>query len=38
MSLLLSKGIAQNIKKLKEVFAKASNGDLTVSITAINKR
>jgi len=37
MSLVLSKGIAQNIKKLKEVFAKASDGDLTVSITASTK-
>ena len=37
VSLLLSKGIAHNIKKLKEVFAKASNGDLTVSITASTK-
>ncbi|BCZ46011.1 methyl-accepting chemotaxis protein [Clostridium gelidum] len=37
MSLLLSKGIAHNIKNLKEVFAKASNGDLTVSITASTK-
>ncbi|PRR83640.1 Methyl-accepting chemotaxis protein McpC [Clostridium vincentii] len=37
MSLLLSKGISDNIKKLKDVFAKASNGDLTVSITASTK-
>jgi methyl-accepting chemotaxis protein len=37
MSLLLSKGIAHNIKKLKEVFARASEGDLTVSITASTK-
>jgi len=37
ISLLLSKGIAHNIQKLKEVFAKASNGDLTVSITASTK-
>ena len=37
MSLVLSKGIAHNIKKLKEVFAKASEGDLTVSITASTK-
>ncbi len=37
MSLLLSTGIAHNIQKLKEVFAKASNGDLTVSITASTK-
>lgn len=34
LSLFISKGIANNIKKLKEVFSKASNGDLTVSITA----
>jgi len=37
MSLLLSKGIAHNIKMLKEVFAKASNGDLTVSVKASTK-
>ncbi|MFT5873090.1 MAG: methyl-accepting chemotaxis protein [Clostridium sp.] len=37
MSLILSKGISHNIKKLKEVFAKASNGDLTVSFTASTK-
>ncbi|MBB6716690.1 methyl-accepting chemotaxis protein [Clostridium gasigenes] len=37
LSLLLSKGIAHNIQKLKEVFNKASNGDLTVSITASTK-
>jgi methyl-accepting chemotaxis protein len=37
LSLILSKGIAQNIRKLKEVFAKASDGDLTVSITATTK-
>ena len=37
ISLLLSKGIANNIKKLKDVFAKASDGDLTVSITASTK-
>lgn len=37
MSLLLSKGIGNNIKMLKEVFSKASNGDLTVSITASTK-
>ena len=37
ISLLLSKGIAHNIQKLKEVFDKASNGDLTVSITASTK-
>ena len=34
ISLFLSKGIAHNIKMLKEVFAKASDGDLTVCITA----
>lgn len=32
VSISLSSGIAKNIKKLKEVFAKASNGDLTVAI------
>lgn len=37
VSMILSKGIYQNIKKLKEVFAKASDGDLTVSITATTK-
>lgn len=37
MSLLLSKGISHNIQKLKQVFAKASNGDLTVSIAASTK-
>nr|WP_207715070.1 methyl-accepting chemotaxis protein [Clostridium estertheticum] len=37
MSLLLSKGIAYNIHNLKDVFAKASNGDLTVSIKASTK-
>ncbi|WP_298836602.1 methyl-accepting chemotaxis protein [Clostridium sp.] len=37
MALFLSKGISYNIKNLKEVFAKASNGDLTVSITASTK-
>lgn len=37
ISLLLSKGIAYNIKKLREVFAKASDGDLTVSINASTK-
>lgn len=31
VSMLLSKGMSNNIKGLKEVFAKASNGDLTVS-------
>ena len=37
LSLLLSKGIDYNIKKLKKVFAKASNGDLSVSMTASTK-
>lgn len=37
ISLLLSKGIANNIKKLIDVFAKASKGDLTVKIKAITK-
>ncbi len=37
LSLILSKGIARNINRLKEVFGKASNGDLTVSITPTTK-
>jgi len=37
MSFVLSNGIVYNIRKLKEVFAKASNGDLTVSIKALTK-
>ncbi|NRT59844.1 methyl-accepting chemotaxis protein [Clostridium saccharoperbutylacetonicum] len=37
MSLLLSKGIALNIKKLKEVFAKASHGDLSTVIDVKSK-
>ncbi len=37
ISLLLSKGISQNIKKLKEVFAKASSGDLTVTMSSSTK-
>jgi methyl-accepting chemotaxis protein len=37
MSFVLSKGIAINIQKLKAVFAKASDGDLTVSINASTK-
>ncbi|RDY29894.1 methyl-accepting chemotaxis protein [Lachnotalea glycerini] len=37
LSIFLSSGIAKNIIKLKEVFAKASDGDLTVSITAATK-
>lgn len=36
-SIVLSNGIAKNIYKLKEVFAKASEGDLTVSIVAATK-
>lgn len=32
MSFILSNGIVHNIRRLKEVFAKASDGDLTVSI------
>ncbi len=37
MAFILSKGIAENIKKLKEVFAKASDGDLTVDISVSTK-
>jgi methyl-accepting chemotaxis protein len=37
MSFILSNGIVHNIRKLKEVFGKASNGDLTVSINASTK-
>nr|WP_261826705.1 methyl-accepting chemotaxis protein [Clostridium sp. TW13] len=37
LSLMLSKGIDQNIKNLKEVFEKASNGDLTATIKATTK-
>ncbi|WP_234121337.1 methyl-accepting chemotaxis protein [Clostridium hydrogenum] len=37
VSMILSKGIHKNIKKLKEVFAKASDGDLTVSVNATTK-
>lgn len=37
MSLLLSKGIAINVKKLKEVFEKASNGDLSEVIDVRSK-
>jgi Methyl-accepting chemotaxis protein len=37
MSLVLSKGISINIKKLKEVFAKASNGDLSNVIEVKSK-
>ena len=37
MSFLLSNGIVHNIRRLKEVFAKASAGDLTVSIKSSTK-
>jgi methyl-accepting chemotaxis protein len=37
LSIVLSRGIAQNINNLKHVFAKASSGDLTVSIKATTK-
>lgn len=37
LSIVLSNGIAKNIYKLKEVFAKASEGDLTASIVAATK-
>lgn len=37
LSLFLSKGIAKNIKMLKEVFEKASKGDLTVSVNTFTK-
>lgn len=37
LALILSRSIAQNIKNLKDVFEKASNGDLTVSIKASTK-
>jgi len=37
LSLFLSKGISENIKKLKEVFEKASKGDLTISVTPSTK-
>ncbi|GEP66657.1 methyl-accepting chemotaxis protein [Clostridium beijerinckii] len=37
VSLILSKGIATNIKKLKEVFAKASDGDLSTFIEIKSK-
>ena len=36
-SLILSKGIANNIKKLKEAFSKASNGDLTANVSISSK-
>lgn len=37
LSILLSRGISNNIKMLKEVFAKASNGDLTVKVKATTR-
>ena len=37
LSLFLSKGIAENIKKLKAVFEKASSGDLTITINPSTK-
>jgi len=37
MSFILSNGIVHNIHRLKEVFAMASSGDLTVSIKASTK-
>ncbi|WP_143317083.1 methyl-accepting chemotaxis protein [Clostridium sp. HBUAS56017] len=37
LSLVLSKSIAQNIKNLKQVFAKAAEGDLTVVIKPTTK-
>jgi methyl-accepting chemotaxis protein len=37
LSIFLSNGIAKNIRNLKDVFAKASGGDLTVSIKAATK-
>lgn len=37
VSIILSKGIAKNIKNLKDVFKKASDGDLTVSVKARTK-
>lgn len=37
LSLFLSKDIAVNIRKLEEVFEKASKGDLTISITPSTK-
>ncbi len=37
LSIVLSNGIAKNINKLKEVFAKASEGDLTISIVSATK-
>lgn len=36
-SVFFGGSVAKNILKLKEVFAKASNGDLTVSVTASTK-
>jgi methyl-accepting chemotaxis protein len=37
MSFVLSNGIVHNIRRLKEVFSKASGGDLTVSIKSLTK-
>lgn len=37
MSLLLSRGISINIKKLKEVFSKASHGDLSTTVEVKSK-
>jgi methyl-accepting chemotaxis protein len=37
LAIILSNGIAKNIKNLKEVFAKASDGDLTVSMISTTK-
>lgn len=37
MSLILSRGIANNVKRLKEVFAKASGGDLSTVIEVKSK-
>lgn len=34
LAIFLSNGIAENIKRLKEVFAKSADGDLTVSMKA----
>ena len=37
LSFILSKGISNNIKKLKDVFEKAEKGDLSVSIVPVTK-
>jgi methyl-accepting chemotaxis protein len=37
LSMFLSRGIAINIKNLKEAFSKASHGDLTVSVKVTSK-